>query len=177
MFTVTLTNRGPDAASGVRASGALPPGLAFVSVDPGIGSFDLTTATWVVGTVEPGATATLRVRARAIAANASLATIALVAADQFGASGVQGSIAVLPEQSDLGLTIVGDADRPNVGDIVTFTATLSDAGPLYATGVAVAVSPPPGLLSPAWPKIRTLQAEWDLGMADERGQQVSSPIQ
>lgn len=145
-FTVSLDNRGPDAATGVRASGVLPPGLRFVSADPDSGTFDPATGIWDVGAVAPGATATLRVRAQAVAGAASRVTFALASADQFGAtSGVQASIFVVPEQSDLGLAIVADNPRPDVGDLVAITVTVSNAGPDGATDVAIGIPLPAGL--------------------------------
>ncbi len=39
-FTVTVTNNGPDAASGVTVADALPAGLTFVSATPSVGSYN-----------------------------------------------------------------------------------------------------------------------------------------
>ena len=39
-FTVTLTNQGPDAATGVQVTDLLPAGLSFVSANPSQGSYN-----------------------------------------------------------------------------------------------------------------------------------------
>ena len=50
-FTVTLTNQGPDAATGVQVTDLLPAGLTFVSATPSQGSYISGTGVWTVGTV------------------------------------------------------------------------------------------------------------------------------
>ena len=62
-FTVTLTNPGPLAASGVVVTDALPSGLAYVSSTTTAGSYNPNTGTWAVGSVAAGATATLTISA------------------------------------------------------------------------------------------------------------------
>ena len=49
-FTVTLTNTGPDAATGVQVTDLLPAGLTFVSADPSQGTYTAATGLWDVGT-------------------------------------------------------------------------------------------------------------------------------
>ena len=49
-FTVTLTNNGPDDATGVTLVDPLPTGLTFVSATPP-GTYNSLTGLWTVGTV------------------------------------------------------------------------------------------------------------------------------
>ena len=49
-------------------------------------------------------------------------------------------VTVLPQVADLSVTKAVDEARPNVGDVVTFTVVVSNAGPDDATGVVVADS-------------------------------------
>ena len=67
MFTVTITNNnaapGVSTASGGTVKDVLPAGLSYVSDDGG-GSFNSGTGVWTVGTLAPGASATLHVTAK-----------------------------------------------------------------------------------------------------------------
>ena len=53
-FTVSLTNAGPSAATGVRVADLLPAGLTFVSATPSQGTYTPGSGVWTVGTVTPG---------------------------------------------------------------------------------------------------------------------------
>jgi uncharacterized repeat protein (TIGR01451 family) len=63
-YTVSLTNEGPDDATGVRLVDSLPAGMSFVSATSSQGTYDPGTGVWIVGPLAVGDTATLRVRAR-----------------------------------------------------------------------------------------------------------------
>src|SRR6185436_10558389 len=63
-FTVTLTNNGPDAATGVQVTDVLPPGLSYVSGLRSQGGYDPATGIWTVGTINAGASVTLNILAR-----------------------------------------------------------------------------------------------------------------
>ena len=65
-FTVTLTNSGPDAATGVTVTDLLPAGLTFVSATPSQGTYDSATGVWTVGTVATGAPQTLTITATVV---------------------------------------------------------------------------------------------------------------
>src|SRR5476651_1626254 len=60
-FTVTATNNGPSIATGVEVSDSLPPGLAFVSAVPSVGTYVSGTGIWHIGGFANGATATLSI--------------------------------------------------------------------------------------------------------------------
>ena len=53
-YTLTVTNNGPDGATGVEVKDQLPAGVTFVSAS-GDGTYDNATSTWTVGSVAVGA--------------------------------------------------------------------------------------------------------------------------
>ncbi|MEI4908212.1 DUF11 domain-containing protein, partial [Klebsiella pneumoniae] len=57
----------------------------------------------------------------------------------------QGSATETPQQSDLAVSKTVSDPTPNVGDTITFTVTVSNAGPNDATGVTVHDLLPSGL--------------------------------
>ena len=52
-FTVTLSNKGPNAATNVQVSDPLPAGLLLVSATPSQGVYDSGSGLWTVGTGDP----------------------------------------------------------------------------------------------------------------------------
>jgi uncharacterized repeat protein (TIGR01451 family) len=146
-FTVTLTNAGPDNATGVAVSDLLPAGLSLESATPSEGTYDSTSGLWTVGQVNVGSPVTLVLSARVVSANPATNVATINAADQFDPNdgNNSGSVTESPQQADLRLTKVVDNARPNVGDTVTFTVTLTNAGPDAATGVRITDLVPGGL--------------------------------
>jgi uncharacterized repeat protein (TIGR01451 family) len=63
VFHITVTNLGPQDATGVVLTEVLPPGLAFDEANPRQGSFNGTTGIWTVGALTSGSSATLLVEA------------------------------------------------------------------------------------------------------------------
>jgi uncharacterized repeat protein (TIGR01451 family) len=147
IFTVTLTNNGPDAATGVEVTDLLPAGLTFLSATPSQGSYISSTGLWTVGTVAMAATPTLQIQATVASPNAQTNTATISHSDQFDpdSGNNQASVTVTPQQADLALTKTVNDATPNVGDTVTFTVTLTNNGPDAATSVSVADVLPVGL--------------------------------
>src|SRR6476646_6442344 len=101
-FTVTVTNNGPDTATGVSMQDTLPAGLSFVSANPSQGAYDPSGGTWTVGTVTPSTAQTLQIRARVTSPNAQTNT-ATVTADQgdLEPGDNTASATVTPQRADL----------------------------------------------------------------------------
>jgi uncharacterized repeat protein (TIGR01451 family) len=160
VFTVTLNNLGPSAATGVTVRDSLESSLTFVSAAPSHGTFDRPdplrdTFDWYVGQIAAGTTATLQVTARVDAANTTVNSAEVATSDQIDpnstpnnnnpAENDQASASVTPQIADLSLTKTVDKANPNVGEQVEFTVTVSNRGPDTATGVLVLDRLPQGL--------------------------------
>jgi uncharacterized repeat protein (TIGR01451 family) len=153
-FTVTVSNAGPDAATGVAVLDLLPAGMTFVSSTPSQGSYVSATGVWTVGTIANGANATLQIVANVDSAGAKTNLAQVSAANQPDSDSTpnnsvateddQASVTVTPQDADLSLTKTVDDATPISGQQVTFTVTVSNAGPSSATNVIVQDSLPAG---------------------------------
>ena len=64
IFTLTATNNGPGAATGVQVTDLLPTGYTFVSSLPGQGTYTSASGIWAVGSLAANASATLQLTAQ-----------------------------------------------------------------------------------------------------------------
>src|SRR5262249_5604702 len=138
-FTITLSDLGPDDATNVRVSDLLPAGLTFESATPSQGTYDSATGVWTVGTVTPAFARTLVLRARVVSPDPTTNVAAVTGADQFDPDGGNnsGSTTQIPQRADLAVTKSVSNTRPNVGDVITYTVTVTNSGPDAATGVTL----------------------------------------
>jgi uncharacterized repeat protein (TIGR01451 family) len=148
-FTITVTNNGPDAATGVQVTDQLPAGLTYVSSTTTQGTYDENTGLWETLTIADQGTATLTITATVEEASAGgvTNTATITASDQYDPDDTnnEDSQDIDPQQSDLAITKTVDDATPNVGDDVTFTITVTNNGPDAATGVQVTDQLPAGL--------------------------------
>ena len=154
-FTVTINNDGPNIATGVAASAILPSGLTFVSATPSQGTFTSATGRWTVGSINPAANATLNLFARVTTTGAKSVRAEVIEADQVDPNSTPGNnveaeddqqtAVVTPQVIDLSLAMNVNRPRPLVGQDVTFTLTLANAGPNTATNISVRNMIPNGM--------------------------------
>ncbi len=65
-FTITATNKGPDAATGLKVTDRLPARLSYVSSSASQGTYKPGSGVWSIGSLAKGAAATLTITVRAV---------------------------------------------------------------------------------------------------------------
>ena len=165
-FTVTVSNAGPEDASGVVVSDALPSGLTFVRSATRAGTYDNSTGRWTVGSLSGGATETLDIVAVLDEFRETTNVAEVIAADQFDADSIpndgatdqddRDAVTVVPASADLSITKTVDNETPNFGSDVIYTVTLRNDGPDDAADIVVRDRLPNGLdLRSAIPSVGT----------------------
>ena len=143
-FTITATNNGPDDATNVVVTDALPSGYTLVSATPSLGTWSA--PTWTIGNLANGANQTLTVVAtvKSTGSYANTATITGTQYDPTNSNNTSTSTPVPVPVADLTVVKTASSATPAVGSNVTFTITATNNGPLAATGVKVVDNLPSG---------------------------------
>ncbi len=146
-FTVTITNTGPDATSGVTASFLLPSGYTYGGIVSGSG-YNPTTGVWTIGSIGDDGSVTL-VFTATVNATGSYPVYAEVGASNVGdpdstpndhstTEDDDDTVNVGPSGiTDLAVVKTVTDLTPAVGDVITFTVVVTNHGPSAATGVVV----------------------------------------
>ncbi|HIK27318.1 MAG TPA: DUF11 domain-containing protein, partial [Oscillatoriaceae cyanobacterium M7585_C2015_266] len=147
IYTISITNNGPDTATGVQVIDGLPPGLIFVSATPSVGTYNSTTGLWNVGSLNNGASATLQITAKVNTTN-SVTNSAAIAASNLpdpNPNNNNASVTLSQQVADLSVNKTVDNPNPTVGQNIQYTITLTNNGPSAATGISLTDQLPLGL--------------------------------
>ncbi len=150
VFTVTLTNNGPSAASAITLHDQLPVGLEYVSHVAGAGTYNQETGVWTVpGPLASGANTTLQLTAKVTAPETPFTNTATITAsnlpDTVPANNTA-SVSVTGKQADIEVTKTVDIPVPlTLNQDLTFTITVRNNGPSAASGIVLADLLPAGL--------------------------------
>lgn len=144
-YTLTAENLGPNTATGVTVTDTLPSSVTFGSATASQGSctVDGRVVTCDIGTLASGASATVTIEVTP-QQEGNITNTASVAGDQSdpvptnntASEGTQVG-AGAAEQVDLSLDKADAPDPVEVGETLTYTLTIDNAGPDTATGVTV----------------------------------------
>jgi uncharacterized repeat protein (TIGR01451 family) len=145
IYTVTVINSGPDAATNIVITDILPTGVTYTSDDSG-GSYNSSTGVWTVGSLANGASAILKI-ATTVDTGTGGTTISngasVTAADQADSDTTNNSASA--DITVLVITRTVDDPTPNEGDSLTCTISVANSGPASAVGIVITQVLPEGL--------------------------------
>ncbi|WP_158607197.1 T9SS type A sorting domain-containing protein [Pontibacter oryzae] len=140
-FTITAKNNGPNNATNVVLTNAVPAGLQVVSQSITAGSFNSSNNTWTVGSIPSGTTHTLQLVARAVAVGTHTVTSAQTHTenDAVVANNSASSSVTVSPTADVAVTNTISPVKASYanGESVTYTIVVTNNGPSAATNVSV----------------------------------------
>lgn len=147
-YTIVVTNSGVGTASGVTLIDILPAGTAFVSATPSQGTCTgTTTVSCDLGSLGTGAQATVTIVATVTGAGTinNTATVASGSNELFVFNNSATSTSVINAMADLSIAKTDSPDPVAATDNLTYTLTITNAGPSPATGPSITDTLPAGV--------------------------------
>ncbi len=147
IYTITVTNAGPNTASNVVASDVLPTNVVFISAS-GSGTTNAGAVNWTVGNLVAGATTNLSLTVTAPASGTITNTATVTSTTADPTPGNNTSAPVGASITPLADVIVTGNGPTNVleGGTIIYSVTVTNAGPSTASNVVVGDSLPPGII-------------------------------
>ena len=142
IYSINVTNNGPNDETNASLTDNLPSGITFVSASATTGSYSNTTGVWTIGNIANGNTETLTITATVNAGtNGSTITNTTSAAsgDQSDptTAGDVLSAGITVTSSDIITVLSVNNSTPNAGDSVTYTINVTNNGPNDDTNVSL----------------------------------------
>ncbi|MFC4723094.1 LamG-like jellyroll fold domain-containing protein [Geojedonia litorea] len=148
-FTLKVKNNGPADATSVIVNDIMPDGLTYVSDDSG-GTYDNISGDWTIGSIADGVTEQIKILAQVdtnTAAQIITNNFTLKSFDQVDDdySDNKAAVQLFVNGADLAITKTVNDTNPAVNDVITYTITVSNNGPLKANNITVLDVLPPEL--------------------------------
>ena len=144
-WTLTVRNNGPDVATGVVVRDVLPESLIWVRDS---GNYDHNSGVWTVGTLNKGASASLKIVTR-VNKTGNIVNHVSVSGNEFdfdmSNNNASRSVYVNPA-ADLGIVKLVSNSAVNYTDVVRWTLIVTNYGPDAASGVKIYDTLPKGFI-------------------------------
>ena len=180
IYTITAINNGPNPATGVTVVDGLPSTVTYVSSStpaPGTTSYSGGVVTGNLGTIASGGTTTVTIDVKPNAATPPgvfLVNTASISSNEGSTNGLTSATAstTVIASADLALAITTSPPTPPgtdlLGEVLTYTITVSNKGPSAASNVVVTDNLPAGLTFDS--------ATTSRGIVTQNGQLVTATI-
>jgi uncharacterized repeat protein (TIGR01451 family) len=146
-YSIVATNNGPATATGVNVLDILPAGVTYASDnattlldDTGTATtFNPATGDWAIGQLNTGSTLTLQITVTVLINGGSVTNTAEITANEpeSDTSNNIDDAVISVDSADLSLTKGISTTTPQVGDFITYSVVVSNAGPNTAFNVEV----------------------------------------
>ena len=137
VWTIVVTNNGPNSAENVYVNDALPKGLIVVSDD---GDYDPETGIWTIGNLDSGENRSLVIETIVNVTNATITNIATVNSTTYDpdmSNNIANNTTDVPPEADIGIVKEVNATECTKDQIVEWTITMTNYGPDGAENVIV----------------------------------------
>ena len=149
VWTITVTNHGPDDAINTILKDILPDGIVYVSHENANGTYDNETAVWTIGDLPVGETVTLTIKTIANATKTTINRNVSVSSDTYDpdlSNNKDDSSVDIVAEADLEIIkLVSDA-APHKGDKITWTIIVTNNGVDDAANVVATDKLPSGVV-------------------------------
>ena len=146
IWTVTVTNNGPDKSVNTRVIDKLPAGLIYNSHKAEVGNYDPDTGVWIIGDLANGESKQLVISTIANIVNKTIVNVANVTSDTPGdRKNDTNNTTVVDDVADLEVVKLVSNATPKFGDEITWTIIVTNHGPDKAKAVNVTDKLPAGL--------------------------------
>ena len=140
VYTMVVTNNGPDNATGVVFDDVLPTGVSYGS-DTGGGDYDDSTGEWTIGNLSSGSSTTLQITVSidvgtALSSITNTMTLDSVNEDDTVISNnTDSAILMVKGNVDLAVTKTVNDSNPSTNEMIVYTIVVTNSGPHDATSV------------------------------------------
>ncbi|WP_048192907.1 beta strand repeat-containing protein, partial [Methanobacterium veterum] len=143
-YLITVTNNGPDSATGLQITDLVPSGLSNLVYSASTGTYSLATGLWNIGTLLNGETATLSITGKITSAMAGLTITnyaTITAENEYSSLPVVSAADVYTKLAEVQLSQTA-TPKANVGNTVTYKVYVTNNGPDTATNIILSDIPP-----------------------------------